>query len=80
MKCKRCDIQFSATSVMVTDHKYVQECIDALKGRVRELEKQPPTIVPMSGSVTSTQLEPVTFTVYTTAGSGNIVGYGLGAP
>jgi hypothetical protein len=27
---------------MVTDHKYVQECIDALKGRVRELEKWAP--------------------------------------
>lgn len=42
MKCGRCDIQFSATSAMVTDHKYVQECIDALKGEVRRLSSPGP--------------------------------------
>jgi hypothetical protein len=41
MKCSRCEIQFTATSAMVKDHRYVQECIDALKAKVRELSRVP---------------------------------------
>jgi len=41
VKCSRCEIQFTAASAMVKDHRYVQECIDALKARVRELEREP---------------------------------------
>lgn len=64
MKCRRCEVQFTAQSAMVTDHKYVQECIDALKGRIREMEKaaHPPIFVASStAAVTSSRTSGVVF-------------------
>lgn len=69
MKCSRCECQFSATSAMVTDHRYVQECIAALKAEIRRLMEEhantplrtppPPTLsgavyVSTAGTSTST--------------------------
>lgn len=46
MRCSRCSLPFSPTSAIVTDHRYVQHCIDALKGRIKELES---TVVAVDG-------------------------------
>lgn len=38
MKCARCEQTVITESATVTDHRYIQSCIDALKARIKMLE------------------------------------------
>lgn len=63
MRCSRCECSFSAESALVADHRYVQQCIDALKSEIKRLE--------------ATAATPQVGGTFTAAATGGSVFYGL---